>query len=444
MLVQAYPAPQNPRNLGGQISYTENVSDGNFGAAFQDEEGSRRNVAPAVNREWEGLPRNQPAEVTKSKRDDSDFEFKVTKQSENDVNLCVESDLTETMSEVLEWEITVAETFTPHPGTPWDNASSGTGKPVHTGVAEVSARSLVENGSTANKEIGSSHLDVLNHENTTEDLQDSGFQENLSLHMIQGNHRLDHDTEESCLAEEKPSPRAGQSEKGTPRASQPHRVTFKTENEVAEQHTDGSFSVSYSNMQETEAAKRQPTKKHPSIKVHFEEKSSLLQPMKIYTDTIEVPISTSEDQFSRPKSFREEEEWDNPFQPEGEVSHDADLILQLWKGGVEVSKETLHEVKLEEEESQKNNVMEEKEGSDNETKPNIVDNPSCPNSAAEDDGQEEEDKNIKENLERSYQSMKSCTLDSCGSDEQSSICYPMAVVEKKKHKDIFKKHCKMM
>merc|ERR1712025_281507 len=88
--------------------------------------------------------------------------------------------------------------------------------------------------------------------------------------------------------------------------------------------------------------------------------------------------------------------------------------------------------------------MEEKEGSDNETKPNIVDNPSCPNSAAEDDGQEEEDKNIKENLERRYQSMKRCTLDSCGSDEQSSICYPMAVVEKKKHKDIFKKHCKMM
>ena len=27
-----------------------------------------------------------------------------------------------------------------------------------------------------------------------------------------------------------------------------------------------------------------------------------------------------------------DEEWDNPFQPEGEVSHDADLIIQLWKG----------------------------------------------------------------------------------------------------------------
>merc|ERR1711874_477200 len=32
-------------------------------------------------------------------------------------------------------------------------------------------------------------------------------------------------------------------------------------------------------------------------------------------------------------SSLEPEEWDNPFQPEGEVSQDADLILQLWKGG---------------------------------------------------------------------------------------------------------------
>ena len=28
-----------------------------------------------------------------------------------------------------------------------------------------------------------------------------------------------------------------------------------------------------------------------------------------------------------------EEGWENPFQPEGEVSQDADIILQLWKGG---------------------------------------------------------------------------------------------------------------
>ena len=31
--------------------------------------------------------------------------------------------------------------------------------------------------------------------------------------------------------------------------------------------------------------------------------------------------------------FSENEGWENPFQPEGAVSHDADLILRLWKGG---------------------------------------------------------------------------------------------------------------
>ena len=32
-------------------------------------------------------------------------------------------------------------------------------------------------------------------------------------------------------------------------------------------------------------------------------------------------------------SVESEEGWENPFQPEGEVSQDADIILQLWKGG---------------------------------------------------------------------------------------------------------------
>ena len=31
--------------------------------------------------------------------------------------------------------------------------------------------------------------------------------------------------------------------------------------------------------------------------------------------------------------FSESEGWENPFQPEGEVSQDADYILRLWKGG---------------------------------------------------------------------------------------------------------------
>ena len=38
-----------------------------------------------------------------------------------------------------------------------------------------------------------------------------------------------------------------------------------------------------------------------------------------------------------------EEERDNPFQPEGEVSQDADLIIQLWKGGKIKESEDLQE-----------------------------------------------------------------------------------------------------
>merc|ERR1711992_286304 len=37
------------------------------------------------------------------------------------------------------------------------------------------------------------------------------------------------------------------------------------------------------------------------------------------------------------------EEWDNPFQPEGEVSQDADLIIQLWKGGKLAESEDLEQ-----------------------------------------------------------------------------------------------------
>ena len=44
----------------------------------------------------------------------------------------------------------------------------------------------------------------------------------------------------------------------------------------------------------------------------------------------------------RSKTFQDEE-WDNPFQPEGEVSHDADLIIQLWKGGKLTESEDLQQ-----------------------------------------------------------------------------------------------------
>merc|ERR1719483_1255505 len=76
-----------------------------------------------------------------------------------------------------------------------------------------------------------------------------------------------------------------------------HRVTFKDENEVASEDIDGILRVIYRKLGET---------------------------------------------------IREEDEWDNPFQPDGEVSQDADLILQLWKDGVEITEETLRSLPDEE------------------------------------------------------------------------------------------------
>ena len=52
--------------------------------------------------------------------------------------------------------------------------------------------------------------------------------------------------------------------------------------------------------------------------------------------------------------FSESEEgWENPFQPEGEVSQDAEMILRLWKGGnldtdLETALAQLHKEKVEE------------------------------------------------------------------------------------------------
>jgi len=80
-----------------------------------------------------------------------------------------------------------------------------------------------------------------------------------------------------------------------------HRVTFKDENEVASEDINGTLRVIYRKLGET---------------IRDEE----------------------------------EEEWDNPFQPDGEVSQDADLILQLWKDGIEITEETFRSIVDEENE----------------------------------------------------------------------------------------------
>ena len=45
------------------------------------------------------------------------------------------------------------------------------------------------------------------------------------------------------------------------------------------------------------------------------------------------------------KQPEEDEEWDNPFQPEGEVSEEADIILSLWKEGKQVNEENISRLK---------------------------------------------------------------------------------------------------
>ena len=131
------------------------------------------------------------------------------------------------------------------------------------------------------------------------------------------------------------------------------------------------------------------------------------------------------------------------------MSHDADLILQLWKGGVQVSKETLDIVKLEDE-SRSEDLSKEELNSSKDSSTKDGESLSSFNETKKDNKPDQ-----KESKDSSYQSSdsngfrldskeKSNTLDSCGSEDNSSICYPISVVEKKKHKDIFKKHCKMM
>ena len=74
------------------------------------------------------------------------------------------------------------------------------------------------------------------------------------------------------------------------------RVTFRSQNEIAEDDDDGSLRISYLQLGE------------------------------------------------KVKQPEEDEEWDNPFQPEGEVSEEADVILSLWKEGKLVNEENIKSI----------------------------------------------------------------------------------------------------
>ena len=123
----------------------------------------------------------------------------------------------------------------------------------------------------------------------------------------------------------------------------------------------------------------------------------------------------------RSKSFQEEE-WDNPFQPEGEVSQDADLIIQLWKGGKLAETEDLQE-------NLKSLVLEtEKESdldddTDTESNENVDDNPKHVNGV---------------NGFKPTSPTKKPVINS------SDVGYLVMINGPEKHKNKIKKHCNLM
>jgi len=109
-----------------------------------------------------------------------------------------------------------------------------------------------------------------------------------------------------------------------------HRVTFSSTNEVAREARDGTFTVTYSQLGERISSKV------PGLRVQLGHTSCL--------ETVDLPprlaetharnVTFDEDSLlSYRSSSKATEEWDNPFQPEGEVSQDAELMLEQWKGG---------------------------------------------------------------------------------------------------------------
>merc|ERR1719339_251191 len=124
-----------------------------------------------------------------------------------------------------------------------------------------------------------------------------------------------------------------------------HRVTFNDQNEVASQDRDGTFKVTYRQLGErlrrvegVESRLREEGKRVAALRCAVGERSRLenpgLAPRNIDFDTCSYDdLADYALPSERREMRREQGEWDNPFQPEGEVSQDAEVIVQLWKGG---------------------------------------------------------------------------------------------------------------
>merc|ERR1711936_876189 len=200
--------------------------------------------------------------------------------------------------------------------------------------------------------------------------------------------------------------------------SSTHRVTFNDKNEVACQDTDGSFTVTYSQLGEKISQKKT---EGLGLKVQYGERSSLDFPQLRLSEQPRN-VTFNEESFQSYKSSKTIEEWDNPFQPEGEVSQDADLIIQLWKGGKLAETEDLQE-------NLKSLVLEtEKESdldddTDTESNENVDDDPKHVNGV---------------NGFKPASPTKKPVINS------SDVGYLVMINGPEKHKNKIKKHCNLM
>merc|ERR1719266_2166739 len=127
-----------------------------------------------------------------------------------------------------------------------------------------------------------------------------------------------------------------------------HRVTFNDQNEVASQDRDGTFKVTYRQLGERlrrgegeegrlESRLREEGRRgQAALRCIVGERSRIenIAPRNIDFDTCSYEdLADYALPAERREMRREQGEWDNPFQPEGEVSQDAEVIVQLWKGG---------------------------------------------------------------------------------------------------------------
>jgi len=214
-------------------------------------------------------------------------------------------------------------------------------------VSSVSP-SLSSNSSLCQKVLRSREPSPRLNENKREFERDSDSRSSASLDRVRDPDRGGSDSDEvqkkSCLDKSAKTKEICSSSDGE--KSSGHRVTFNDKNEVASQDKDGTFKVTYRQLGEkikNHTESQEPKK--AALKVQYGEKSRL-ESVPIAPRTLNFnDCSFDKDMYQTKDSCDSSilpDEWDNPFQPEGEVSQDADLILQLWKGG-KLNEENLEE-----------------------------------------------------------------------------------------------------